>query len=305
VTRSLTRHALALLMAFLPLCGCDRNANERHEQIEQTQQAVVPGVETVSVALEEVRDVVRAFATVAAEAEAPELRDARAQLAEADARQQLATQTVRRLEALARTAVAPQKELQAARAEQAATAATAARARQVLTAFGSSPERTPLASDEIWVLAQIVQADVGQITVGSSARFIADAFPSQQFTGTVDATPAYIDQTTRTAPVRLRVRDAGHRLRPGMTGAAMIEVGALRAAVVVPSVAVVYDAERPVVFIEESAGHYSAHAVQLGVARDGRIEITGGLSAGARVATTGAASLLSAVRLPGASDVGP
>jgi hypothetical protein len=66
----------------------------------------------------------------------------------------------------------------------------------------------------------------------------------------------------------------------------------------VPATAVVYDDGRPLVFVDAGDGRWDAHPVRLGVVRDGRIEITSGVAAGARVVVAGAASLLSARRLP-------
>jgi multidrug efflux pump subunit AcrA (membrane-fusion protein) len=83
-----------------------------------------------------------------------------------------------------------------------------------------------------------------------------------------------------------------------MTGSVAVDVGAPHEAVVVPAAAVVYDAAEPVVFVEEGDGRYGMHAVRLGAVRDGRIEIASGLAPGARVVVAGAASLLSASRLP-------
>ena len=75
--------------------------------------------------------------------------------------------------------------------------------------------------------------------------------------------------------------------------------GASHDAPVVPVAAVVYDDAQPVVFVEDGDGRFTPRAVQLGVVRDERIEIVAGVSPGARVATTGAASLLSAARMAG------
>jgi multidrug efflux pump subunit AcrA (membrane-fusion protein) len=289
-----------VLVAFA--LACEREDKERGERVQHAQRATVPGVETVAATVEDVRDLLVAFGTVAAEAEPAEVRDARAQLAEAEARQRLAEQQLVRLEALARGAVAPRKELEAAHAEQASAVAAAARARQVLASFGSDVGRTPLVAAETWVIAQLMQTDVGRVQAGADARFAADAFAARRFDGQVDAAPAYVDPTTRTAPVRLRVRDPERVLRPGMTGAVTVAAGLSRSAVLVPAAAVVFDGAQAVVFVEESAAHYVPHPVRLGVTRDGRIEITTGLTAGARVAVTGAASLLSATRLPAAID---
>ena len=286
------RRALVVLLVLALGCG----ETEHEERAERTQGGV-PGIETALVATEPMRDLLRAFGAVAAEEEPPEVRDARTQLAQAEAQQVLAAQQVRRLEELARGAVAPLKELEAARAAAATAAAEVARAQKAFAAFGGDAARGRLGADEIWVIAHLAQADVGRVEAGGDATFVPDAFPRAAFAGRIDAPPAYVDPTTRTAPLRLRVRDPEHRLRPGMTGTVALEVGGPHDAVVVPGAAVVYDDAQPVVFVDEGKGRYVRRSVRLGVVRDERIEITSGLDAGARVVVTGAASLLSATRL--------
>jgi cobalt-zinc-cadmium efflux system membrane fusion protein len=294
---------LATLLGLAPLLACGRPAEEERERITSGGSApAVVGVATVAATEETIEEEVEGFGTVAAEAEPPEVRDARMQLAEAEAQQRLAHEQVTRLEALARGAVAPRKELEAARAAAAAADAAAARARQVLAAFGPRMASSPLGPDEAWLLVQVVQRDVPRVAPGAAVRFLPDALPARALTGRVDAAAAYVEATSRTAPVRVRVEDPEHLLRPGMTGAVRIAAGAPHRAVVVPSDAVVYDGAAPVVFVPAAAGGYEARAVGLGVVRDGRVEITHGLSAGTPVVTTGAASLLSAARLP-AADV--
>ena len=143
-----------------------------------------------------------------------------------------------------------------------------------------------------------------RVEAGGEATFVPDALPEAALAGRIDAAPAYVDPTTRTAPLRLRVRDQEHRLRPGMTGTVTLEVGAPHDAVVVPSAAVVYDDAQPVVFVDEGDGRYVLRPVRLGVVRDGRIEVASGVQAGDRVVVIGAASLLSATRLQPEGDEG-
>ncbi len=100
--------------------------------------------------------------------------------------------------------------------------------------------------------------------------------------------------------MRVRTTDPDHTLLPGLTGTVAIEVGEPHEAVVVPEIAVVYDDRRPLVFTADEHGAFTATPVVVGVIRAGRAEIRNGLAAGARVATPGAASLLSAARLRGA-----
>jgi len=295
------RAALGILAVVAVACGGQEAGDVPAERAEAPVQ--VPGLETATAETVPLRDTVRGFGAVAPAAEPPDVRDARAALAEAEARRRLAEQQVSRLETLA-NGLAPRKELDAARAELASAAATAARARQALAAFGADERRGALAAGETWVIAHVLQLDVARIAADAAARFLPDAYPGRTFTGRVDAAPAYVDPATRTAPVRVRVRDPDALLRPGMTGAAMLEVGAARDAVVVPAAAVVYDDAQPLVFVVDG-GRYARRAVTVGTAApDGRVEVRAGLAAGTRVVTTGAASLLSAARLPATAAEG-
>jgi hypothetical protein len=285
------RPAAVLVLAALAL-AC---THPREEPATEPRAAEVPGVETAPADRKLVRDLVRAFGTVAAESEPTEVRDARTALADAEARRRLAGQQVRRLEGLA--GVAAQKELDAARAEEGAATAAASRARNVLGGFGTDPAGGALDPGECWVIARVMEVDVARVEAGGEARFEPDAYRGAVFTGRVDAAPSYVDPASHTAPVRLRVHDGERRLRPGMTGPVALEVGAAREAVAVPAPAVVYDDAQPLVFVA-AEGRYEPRSVTLGPARDGWIEIASGLSAGTPIVVTGASSLLSARRLP-------
>jgi multidrug efflux pump subunit AcrA (membrane-fusion protein) len=120
----------------------------------------------------------------------------------------------------------------------------------------------------------------------------------------VDGDPTYVDTATGTAPIRLRLRTTDDSLRPGMTGAVAIHPGTGRSAVVVPDAAVVYDGGRSVVLVESADTTWQPRPVSLGARVDGAVEIVAGVAAGERVATTGAASLLSAMRLPATAEEG-
>src|SRR5205823_4919077 len=134
---------------------------------------------------------------------------------------------------------------------------------ELVRAFATVVADEQLADGEQWVIARVAQVDVPHIAAGAAATFSADAFPERELPARVDAGPAYVDPATRTAPVRLRVRDPAQQLRPGMTGAVTLEMGAPHDAVVVPVAAVVYDDAQPVVFVEEAGGRYALRAVKL------------------------------------------
>jgi multidrug efflux pump subunit AcrA (membrane-fusion protein) len=281
--------AAALLLGLLAACSSDPPAHE-------AAAPAVPGVETAVAAVERLRDVLRAPGVVTPDGATPEARDARNDLVAAEARLRLAEQQTERARALAPGNVAPRKDLEAALAEETSARAAAARARQVVDALGgvdppAGERRGP------WVVARVPQERMPAVVAEAPASFTADVEGRPVVPGVVDAAPTYVDSTSRTAPVRIRTDDAAHRLLPGVSGSVAIEVGPLRDAVVVPEVAVVYDDHRPLVFVDDGHGGFTATPVRLGVIRAGRVEVAEGVAAGTRVATTGAASLLSATRL--------
>jgi multidrug efflux pump subunit AcrB len=97
-----SRPAIALLVT---LSACRGTADPP----APTRAPTVPGIVTVAARTQRVTDTVRAFGAVVADGERPEVRDARTQLTEADARAQLAAEQTARLQALTRGGVAPQR----------------------------------------------------------------------------------------------------------------------------------------------------------------------------------------------------
>ena len=286
------RPPAGLVLLVVAACGGDPAGHET-AQVAKT----VPGIETAVATTESIRGLARIPGVVVPDGLTPDARDARSDLATAEARATLATQQTARLRALAPGDVSPRKELEAAIAEETSARAAALRARQLVLALGGRSEPSPLESGSTWIVGRVPQESVAQIVAGAPAEFTADLDGRPTFLGTVDAAPTFVDPASRTAPVRVRTADAASRLIPGMTGSLAVEIGALHDAVVVPQAAVVYDERHPLAFVEDGHGGFTQTVVTVGVARGGRIEITSGLAPGARVATSGAASLLSAARL--------
>jgi len=298
LVRFVARPGFALLLLVVSCARPEPPAAER-----DAPASAVPGLETAVAEEGQVRDAFAAGGAVVADADLPEVRDTRALLTEAEARRRLAFEQLQRLEPLARGSIAPRKELEAARAEEAAATAAAERAQTALSAFGRGDTARPLAAAEAWVVAQVLQTDIGRCAPGSAVEFVADAFPGRTFRGSLEASPSYVDPATRMAPAPLRLADADGVLRPGMTGRVTVR-GAPRLALAVPRSAVVVDGDSTVVLLAREGGGFASRPVTIGASDGDRVEIERGLERGDRVATTGAASLVSAQRLPAAAEEG-
>ena len=93
-----------------------------------------------------------------------------------------------------------------------------------------------------------------------------------------------IEQTVglfiNTLPVRVRLANTDHRLRPNVYARIRFQVQHPEASLEIPAAAVVSDGERQYVYVQDKPGHFARREVVAGSAHEGRIPIIKGLSAG-------------------------
>jgi HlyD family secretion protein len=99
---------------------------------------------------------------------------------------------------------------------------------QTVAASFQAPTLFTIAQDltRMQAEADVDQADIGQIQTGQVARFTVDAYPEQEFRGTITQVRlnATINQNVVTYPVIIEVANPDGRLRPDMTADVTIEV---------------------------------------------------------------------------------
>ncbi len=186
-------------------------------------------------------------------------------------------------------------------------------------AFAST--NAPVASvvdiSRVRMVANLVERDVRRVPVGTAAQVEVDAFPGEKFTGRVSRVAPVFDPATRTAEMEIEVPNPGFRLKPGMYSRVQLTVDTRDNALTIPRAALVALDGKNGVFIavqqdsgtatrtSGSTGQGQPGAqgggaapmtvkflpVEVGI-RDGEnIEVTGGITEGARVITTGAGAL--------------
>lgn len=148
----------------------------------------------------------------------------------------------------------------------------------------------------VWVIANVPEAQVGSVRVGTPAEVRAAVLGAEAIAGRVSYINPQVNEETRTAQVRVEVGHVGGRLRPGMFVEAGFQAGGGPAAgeeLMVPSAAVQRIGERTVVFIpkEDEPGHFEVRDVELGGASGDYRKVLGGLSLGERVVTKGGFTL--------------
>jgi cobalt-zinc-cadmium efflux system membrane fusion protein len=146
----------------------------------------------------------------------------------------------------------------------------------------------------VWVIANVPEAQVASIRVGSVAEIRSPAIGSTPISGSVSYNNPQLNEDTRTAEVRIEVGNPRQQLKSGM----FVEVGFQSGAaageeLMVSSAAVQRINERTVVFVpkQNEAGHFEARDVELGGEVDGYRKVLSGLNAGDQVVTKGSFAL--------------
>jgi cobalt-zinc-cadmium efflux system membrane fusion protein len=274
--------------------------------------------------LVEVNAVVRAGAPLA-QLRSSDLGRARADLLSAEARRDLARQTLDRKRSLAAERIVAAREVQEAEATYKAAEAEVRAAVASLRALGIAEDdtggdsslfyvRSPIAGrvidrhavlgqfaetngplfivadlSRVWLIAQVFERDAVTLQEGSTAHVTMSALPGQEFDGRVTQIGRQVDPGSRTMAVRVELPNAAGVLRPGMSASARLEVGGqTRTILAVPAAALQRVGEAWLAFVPKDPQEFEMRPVGRGRDLGNDVEVVSGLKAGETVVVEGA-----------------
>jgi len=139
----------------------------------------------------------------------------------------------------------------------------------------------------VWVVAEVAEADLTDIELGTPALVTLRANPNNPVEGTVTFIYPDIRPETRTARIRIELPNPDGRLKIDMYADVVFRPGANRAAVVsVSDSAVIDSGTQQLVLVAKGDGRFEPRAVKLGRRGEGYVEVRDGLSSGEEVVTT-------------------
>jgi cobalt-zinc-cadmium efflux system membrane fusion protein len=145
----------------------------------------------------------------------------------------------------------------------------------------------------VWVIGQIYEKDFASVRIGTPAVITAPAYPGKTFAARVSYIDPRVEPQSRTAQIRIEVRNPGEMLRLGMfvdvnfVGAATGATGG-QTAVSIPQTAVQMIGHKQVVFVATNQrGTFAQRLVSVGQGSNGSVPIYAGLDVGDRVVTEG------------------
>jgi len=137
----------------------------------------------------------------------------------------------------------------------------------------------------VWVWAEFYENELSMLQAGQKIAVTAKSYPGQNFDGTVSLINPFLDETKRTAKVRIDIPNADFKLRPGMYVNAELAMD-MGEALTVPVSAVMPTGTRNVVFVDKGEGKLEPRIVQLGTKYGDIYEVQSGLQEGERVVSS-------------------
>jgi membrane fusion protein (multidrug efflux system) len=152
------------------------------------------------------------------------------------------------------------------------------------------------ALDPIFVDFFVPQQSIDQLKLGQPVSVKIDAFKDQTFPGEISAINPKVDAATRNVQVRATLKNADHKLIPGMYATVDISTGAPQNYVTLPQTAITYNPYGDTVYIVDDKGkdpggkpHLVARQnfVTMGATRGDQVAILKGVNEGETVVTSG------------------
>ncbi len=162
------------------------------------------------------------------------------------------------------------------------------------------------AINSLYVNFYLPQRDAGSVMVGQTVNIQNDAYANETFHGKITAISPKIDMTTRNIQVQATVDNPQHKLLPGMSVVAFVQVGQKQSRLTLPQTAITYNPYGSIVFIVNKAAQEHKENkkdiqgspvtpdlevqqtfVVTGETRGDQVAITSGLQEGQEVVTSG------------------
>lgn len=136
----------------------------------------------------------------------------------------------------------------------------------------------------VWILADIYQYELPWLKVGQKADIELSYMPGKKFKGTVTFIYPTLNMETKTAKVRIEVRNTANlEFKPEMFASVEIKSPVVLNAVAVPEQAIIHSGERNVAVIALGGGYFDPREVTLGVTANGFVQILDGIKEGEKI----------------------
>lgn len=150
--------------------------------------------------------------------------------------------------------------------------------------------------DSLYADFYLPQQELSRVSLGQAVVVTTDSYPGRTFNGRVTAINPQVDVATRNVQVEATIVNPGHTLLPGMYASVEVKAGSAKRYLTVPQTAVTFNPYGETVFVVEESGKGTGGQpvltvkqtfVTTGATRGDQIAILKGLKEGDIVVTSG------------------
>jgi RND family efflux transporter MFP subunit len=156
-----------------------------------------------------------------------------------------------------------------------------------LISSGSNTSNTMLFSiaktDVLRIYVYVPEQYISEVRVGEKAAITVEAYPKDEFVGTVAYVAGGVDPTSRTLQVEIHVPNQNHRLLPGMYAQVHFRAPSTQRLPIIPGSALQVVADGNFVYTIDSQNRAHLNKVQISRDMGADEEILSGISVGDRV----------------------
>ena len=134
----------------------------------------------------------------------------------------------------------------------------------------------------LWVIADIYEADLALIKVGDKAVITLAYLPGREISSQIDYIYPSITAETRTVKIRLKLLNHESKLKPQMFTNVEIKIN-LGKKLMIPESAVIDTGKSMVAYVDLGNGAFEPREIKGGLRTDGYIEVLRGLKSGEKV----------------------
>ena len=137
--------------------------------------------------------------------------------------------------------------------------------------------------DEVWVLANVNESNIGNVALGYEADIQTLSYPDETFKGKVDRIFNAIDPTTKAMKVLVKIPNPGVKLKPEMNATVTLRFKEGKQMAAIPSSSVIFDKSKSWVMVYKDRKHIETRQVEVYRQLNNMTYIHSGLEPGEKV----------------------
>ena len=136
----------------------------------------------------------------------------------------------------------------------------------------------------VWLISDVPESELNILIEGITCSLSFPSFPSETFTGKIDAIAEVLNSDTRKARIRIVMHDPQDKIRPGMYGKVQFKMP--ESGLMIPRKSLISSNAKYYVFIKIATNQFERREITVSTENGEFLEVASGVSEGEEIVTT-------------------